>query len=83
MFLVQNKYKNTLVGVLGIKINFRYALITFVLRYTPHSGYKALTQVIRVLRKPTRVFFYYCIVISVLYPLDIPSIKKATEYHNN
>ena len=26
--------------------------------------------------------FKSCIVVSV-YPLDIPSIKKATEYHNN
>ena len=33
--------------------NLRYALITFMLRYTLHSGDKALTQVIWVLRKPT------------------------------
>ena len=31
-------------------------LITFVLGYTPHPGDKSLTQVIWVLRKPTRVF---------------------------
>ena len=34
MVLAQNKYKN-----------IPYALITFVLRYTPHSGDKALTRV--------------------------------------
>ena len=36
--------------------NLHYALITFVLWYTPHSGDKALSRVIWVLRKPTRVF---------------------------
>ena len=36
--------------------NLRYELITFVLRHPPHSGDKALTQVIWVLRKPIRVF---------------------------
>ena len=36
--------------------SLRYALITFVLRYALHSGDEALTQVIWVLRKPTRVF---------------------------
>ena len=36
--------------------NLRYALITFMLHYTPHSDDKVLTQVIWVLRKPTRVF---------------------------
>ena len=49
MVLIQNKYKNTIVCVLRTKI-------TFVLRYTPHSGDKALTQVIWVLRKPSCVF---------------------------
>ena len=43
--------------------NLRYALITFVLGYTPHSGEKALTQVIWVHRKPTQMFFllYHCL----------------------
>ena len=36
--------------------NLHYALITFLLSNTPHSGGKALTQVIWVPRKPTRVF---------------------------
>ena len=46
--------------------NLHYALITFVLRYTPHSGDKTLTQVIWVLRKPTRVFFLLYLIIICL-----------------
>ena len=36
--------------------DLHYALITFVLRNTPHSIDKALTLVIWVLRKPIQVF---------------------------
>ena len=50
MVVVQNKYKNTLISVLRTD-NLRYALITFMLRYTQHSGDKALSQVIWVLKK--------------------------------
>ena len=60
MVLVQNKYKNTLVGVLRTEITFithsspcYVTLRTQVIRLIP--------QVIWVLRKPTRVFllFYF------------------------
>ena len=60
MDLVQNKYKKHPRRCSEDQDNLRYALITFVLRYTSHSGDKALTQVIWVLRKPTRVFLLFC-----------------------
>ena len=36
MVLLQNKYESTLVDFYEDQDNLRYALITFVLRYTPH-----------------------------------------------
>ena len=56
MVLVQNKYIKHPCRCSEDQDNLRYALITFVLRYTPHSGDTALAQVIWVLRKPTQVF---------------------------
>ena len=50
MVLVQNRYKNTCLCSEDPD-NLCYALITFVLCYTPHSGDKALTQVILVISK--------------------------------
>ena len=48
--------------------DLRYALITFVLHYTPHSGDKTLTKVIWVLRKPTiAVGVNRLIVVDLLY----------------
>ena len=60
--LEQNKHKNTLVGVMRTNITLvTHSSPSSYVNYTPHSGDKALTRAIWVLRKPTRVFLLYII----------------------
>ena len=54
MVLALNKYKNTLVSVLRTQI-------TFVTQSSPSCYVTLCTQVILVLRKPTRVFLSYIV----------------------
>ena len=75
MVLLQNEYKNTLVGVLRTQITFvTHFNITFVLRYTAHLGDQALFKLRLFGSSENRLgCFYYFITWVSLYRLCHPT----------